>query len=200
MTTLDGSSGGAHAAAPYVDSGGYDNDFPPPDAPSIPEPVFDAFESLREQLDERDQEAERTVSVEIPGVGWRLVCAIDFTYAQYKEWQKAALPKNQRNGRKVNPLDMDQAMLGYFVLLNTCEGIEYQRSDGEWEPLTETGGQSATLQSGMLMTKMNVMDPRLLVKRLFGGDAKLIRAGSEVIVAAGYSDQEDDADASDPTS
>lgn len=199
MTTFDGSTGGgAHAAPGYLGSGGYDNDFPPPAAPPIPEPAYDAFEALREQLAERDDASERTTTVDIPGLGWRLVCAIDFTYGQYKEWQKAALPRNQRNGRKVNVLDMDQAALSYFVLLNTCEGIEYQRSNGEWDPLTEAGGQPATLQSGMLMTKMNVMDPRLLVKKLFGNDARLIRAGNEVIAAAGYI-EDDESAAEDPT-
>lgn len=199
MTVFDGSTGAHAAPSPYVGSGGYDNDFPPPAAPPIPDPPFDAFESLREQLAERDDESERTTNVEIPGVGWRLICAIDFTYARYKEWQKAALPRNQRNGRKVNVLDMDQAALSYFVLLNTCEGVEYRRSDGEWEPLIDNGGQPATLQSNILMTKMNVMDPRVLVNKLFGLDSRLIRAGNEVITAAGYGDPEDDADASDPT-
>jgi hypothetical protein len=200
MTMFDGSTGGAHAAAPapYSGSTGYDNDFPPPAAPPLPQPTFDAFEALREQVAERDEEFERTAAVEIPGLGWRLICAIDFTYVQYKEWQKAALPRNQRNGRKVNVLDMDQAALAYFVLFNTCEGIEYQQSSGAWETLMEDG-RPATLQSGTLMTKMKVMDPRLLVNRLFGGDARLIRAGNEVITAAGYGEQDDAGDEVDPT-
>lgn len=207
MSTFDGST----AASAPDRSQHYDNDFPPPESstPGIhyvaTPPTFDAFESLREQIAERDDEEERTTVVEVPGIGWRLVCAIDFEYTQYKEWQKAALPKSQRNGRKVNPLDMDQAMLAYFVLYNTCEAIEYLRDVGdgpsEWEPLTEDSGEPATLKSGKLLTLMNVMDPRLLVKRMFGkGDARLIAAGQEVIMAAGYGEREDSTDdPSDPT-
>lgn len=197
MTTFDASTPGAGG---YPSLGGY----PPVDAPPIPnerrdpEPAegFDAFEALREQLSERDEDAGRTTPIEVPGIGWRLICAVDFEYEQYKEWQKAALPKNQRNGRKLNPLDMNQATLAYLVLLNTCEGIEFQRKDGEWESLADGDG-SATLKSSMLLTRMNVVDPRVLVRKMFGGDGRLIIAGQKVIAAAGYAGGDDDAQ--DPT-
>lgn len=189
MTTFDGTPAGAHA-------GPFDGEFP---SPPPAESRFDAFELLREQLDERDEEFKRTVYVEVPGIGWRLECAIDFGYPAYKEWQKASLPRSQRNGRKVNALDMDQALLSHFVLFNTCEGIEYQRSDnGEWESLTEDNDQPATLQSGKMLTRMNVVDPRLLTKRLFLSDARLIRAGTKVITEAGFAEPEE-GDIADPT-
>jgi hypothetical protein len=195
MTTFDGSTG-AHVAPDR--SQHYDNDFPPPAAPPLPaETPFDAFEALRESLAQRDEEVDRTTTVEVPGIGWRLVCAIDFEYGVYKNWQKAALPKSQRGGRNPNVLDMDQAVLAYLALFNTCEAIEYRINGGDWQPLIESDGQPATLQSSMLMNRMNVMDPRTLVGRMFGGDAALIRAGARVITAAGYAAFEDDAE--DPT-
>lgn len=182
MTTFDGTT---------------THETPPPAGPDAagggfsPEPVspFDAFEALREQVAERDEEDPDVTRVEIPGIGWRLVCRTDFDYNRYKEWQKASLPKAQRNGRKTNPLDMDQAMLAYLVLLNTCESVEYRRSDGGWEQLIEPDGSAATLQTGTMLSQMGVVDPRLLVKKLFGRDGRLIAAGQQVISDAGYGDE-----------
>lgn len=195
MTTFDGTTGGY---APDR-SQHYDNDFPAPPSTVEQSEPFDAFESLREQLAERDDEAERTTTVEIPGIGWRLICATDFEYPAYMSWQKAALPKSQRNGRRANPLDMNQAVLAHQVLFNTCEAIEYRVNGGDWQRLTEADGQPTVLQSPTLMTRMGVVDPRVLVRKMFGKDAALIAAGTKVITEAGYGEPDSGSDVEDPT-
>lgn len=189
MTTFDGTTDYEPPSGPMLGSR-------PVDEPDESKP-YDAFEALREQLDERDEEDPDVTPVEIPGIGWRLLCRTDFDYGAYKNWQKAALPRNQRNGRKTNPLDMDQALLSHLVLVNTCESVEYRRGDGDWEQLCEPDGSPATLQSGALLNHMKVVDPRVLVKKLFGRDGRLIAAGQKVISDAGYGDDGDDAE--DPT-
>lgn len=193
MTTFDGATS--------------THETPPPAGPdaagggpaSEVEKPFDAFEALREQVAERDEEDPDITYVEVPGIGWRLACRTDFEYGAYKNWQKAALPKAQRNGRKMNPLDMDQAVLAYLVLLNTCESVQYRRGQSdEWETLVDDDGAPSTLQSSTLLGRMNVMDPRLLIKRLFGKDGRLIAAGQQVISDAGYGDESGGA-GEDPT-
>lgn len=189
MNVFDGSTsseppqGGLAYDAPVYD---------PPATPASPE--FDAFEALRESMEDRDEET--SVAVEVPGIDWRLVCRTGFEYREYRDWQKAALPRSQRNGRKVNPLDMDQALLAHLTLLNTCSTIEYRRGDGGWVPLTGPNGDTIALRDPAFLERMGAVDPRVMVRRLFGGDGHLIAAGQKVIVAAGYGG---DDDAEDPT-
>lgn len=195
MTTFDGATS--------------THETPPPAGPDAagggpalePDVAFDAFEVLRDQLDERDENDEDfadVTHVDIPGLGWRLVCSLDFPYERYQQWQKNALPKNQRNGRKTNPLDLNQATLSYLVLLNTCVGVEYRRNSG-WAPLTEPDGSPCTLQSPTLLNRMGVVDPRLLARKLFKGDGRLIAGGQKVITDAGYTGESDAEAAEDPT-
>lgn len=192
MTTFDGST---VAAPERPDSG---NGLPA--GPPGPIEAFDPLESLREQLAERDENEERTTTVPVPGVGWRLVCAIDFEFPEYKDWQKSALPRNQRNGRRVNMLDLDQAVLACTVLTRTCEEIQYQDSAGTWHTMVEPDDSPTTLASGALLTRFNLMDPRLFVRKLFGQrDAALIAASMEVIRAAGWDEPDGGAAEEDPT-
>lgn len=166
-----------------------------------PEPIeaFDPLESLREQLAERDEEEERTTPVLVPGIGWRLQCAIDFDYPTYKEWQKAALPRKQRNGRRVNMLDLDQAALAVTVLVSTCEAIQYRDAAGNWHTMTDPDDSATTLESSALLSRFQVMDPRLFARKLFGRDAPLVAAGMEVIQAAGWDEPDGGAAEGDPT-
>lgn len=181
-TTFDGSTGETGLADPGAQ-----------DTPVAP---FSALDALTEQLEHRDDEAERVTDVEIPGLDWRLVCATDFPYADYKNWQKAALPRNQRNGRKTNPLDLDQAVLGTQILLHTCEGIEFRTSTGAWHPLLD-GAEPMTLKSVAFMRHLRQVDPAVAIRKLFGREAAIVAAGNKVGRASGWM-SDDDAEV-DPT-
>lgn len=172
-------------------------------AHAIPSSGLDMLEMLREQTDHRDQEADDELfPVPIPGLGWRLMCNTEFSYPQYRDWQKAALPPRMRSGRKTpNPMDLDQAQLGLLVLTETCEAVEFQKPDGSWAPL-EHNGEALTVKHSEFLSKWNMVDPKSLVRKLFtvpgrSTDAELIRAGQLVIEKAGYGDGGDDD--SDPT-
>lgn len=177
MTTFDGST---------EDSGRGEVPLPADHLPAS-EP-FDALAMLRESVDEREGAAERTITVDIPGLSWRLVCAIDFTYAQFKKWQMNSLPVKKRRTAKVSPFDLNQAVLAREVLINTCEGMEFLHPETrEWTPLVDGNDQPMTLTSSATMARFNVVDPRELVWRIFGRmDAHLIKASEEVAIAAGY--------------
>lgn len=159
-----------------------------PDAEPTAQPIpeFDALEMLREQTTQRDQTTERTAPVPIPGTGWRLVCATDFEFRKYRRWQESCTPP-----RKVNQmpdfLAIDQAKLSVLILMHTCEGLEYLTSDGQWRLLTDPEGRARALTDSALLSTYNSVDPRDLLRKLFGGrDAALIKAGNVVIEAAGY--------------
>lgn len=173
-------------------------------APGWPEPVapdtqgdpFDALDMLREQVRQREADAERTAPIEIPGIGWRLICATDFEYARYKTWQKAAL----RGPRKRVPdlFDLDQPVLGQLMLVNTCESLEWRRGDGEWQTLTGKDGEPLTLKSPELLEKFNVIDPRSLVRALYHTDAALIQAMTVLVEKSGYAPDDDEDGEPDP--
>jgi hypothetical protein len=189
MTTFDGSS-----AAPRQRPAefGYDNDAPRPTETLTGATPYDALAALREQLDERTD--ENLCYVEIPKLDWRLVCDADFPYAQYAKWQKASFPAAQRNRRKgPNPLDMDQAVLSRLVLLGTCQGMEYRDSTGEWQPLMDSRNTPMTPDSAEIMSRFQEVDPGFFLRRLFGSDSAVMRAGEQVMRAAGWleSDGED---------
>lgn len=168
-------------------------------APSeLDAPPFDALAALREQLEERAEQTENICYVDIPGLGWRLVCSLDFPYSQYARWQKASLPANQRNRtRGPNMLDLDQAMLSRFVLLGTCQGVEYRASTGEWVSVLDSNSNPIKPDSTEMMQRFGEVDPGVFLRKLFGGDAAVMRAGESVMRAAGWMEAED-AD-TDPT-
>ena len=153
---------------------------------------FDALAALREQLEERSEQTENTCYVDIPGLGWRLMCSLDFPYSQYARWQKASLPANQRNrSRGPNLLDLDQAMLSRYVLLGTCQGVEYRDSTGEWIAVLDGQGNAIKPDSPDMMARFGEVDPGVFLRRLFGGDAAVMRAGEVVMRAAGWMEADD---------
>lgn len=165
---------------------------------------LDALDLLREAVQEREAApAPELVEVPIPGLGWRLKCDPDFSYAQYRDWQKAALPTKQRAGKRPpNALDMDRALTASLVLVNTCVGVEMQRRDGEWTTVVNSRGDAVSLRDREFLDRFNMVDPRSLLRKLFtlpgrSADAALIKAGDLVVTAAGYAD--DESEDEDPT-
>lgn len=165
---------------------------------------LDALDLLREAVQEREAApAPELVDVPIPGLGWRLKCDPDFTYAQYRDWQKAGLPPKQKAGKRPpNALDMDRALTASLVLVNTCVGVEMQRRDGEWSTVVNSRGDAVSLRDREFLDRFNMVDPRSLLRKLFtlpgrSADAALIKAGDLVVAAAGYAD--DEGEEADPT-
>lgn len=173
-------------------------------AQDSPEPEgLDLLDMLRDQTQARDDGTDvEPALVPIPGLGWRMVCNPDFSYARYRDWQKASLPPKMRTGRKQpSLLDLDQALLALLVLTETCEAVEYRNGDGPWHRLRHNG-EDLTVKHEELLNKFNMIDPKSLVRKLFktpgrAGDADLIKAGQIVIDKAGYGDQSGDDE--DPT-
>lgn len=196
MTTID-ASGMAGSTSGWIG--------PPPDAPTSygahAEP-FDALALLREQVQERDEHDDDLAPIEVPGIGWRLLCDITFPYSRYAQWQTAALPKNQRNGRRVNQLKLDQTELAFNVLLGTCTELQYRRGDGEWETLVDpTTGNPLLPANDLLLRQFNVADPRSFLRKLFGREPRLVKAMTQVAAKAGWAEdpEEDGDDAEDFT-
>jgi hypothetical protein len=159
-----------------------------------PEPEFDALANLQQQMQARD-EIDTTIKIDIPGLGWRLVCETDLPYQSYARWQKISFPRAQRNGRKVNPLDLDRALLSTFVLLGTCVGMEYrERGDGDWVPMLDSRQQPMSPNSREMMDRFGQVDEKVFLRKLFKTDAALTRAGTKVTEAAGWTDDEADDD------
>lgn len=162
------------------------------------ETAFDALSMLRDQVEERDENDSEPYPVEVPGIGWRLMCDINFPYSKYAAWQAAALPKNQRNGRRINVLKLDQTELAFNVILNTCTELQYRRNGSdEWETLTAPDGSLLLPASDALLRRFNAVDPRSFLRKLYGREARLVEASQRIAVKAGWLEGEDDDE--DPT-
>ncbi len=200
--TFNGTTGGEWAPPPRAEA-------PPSPGVAEPEPAvaLDSLDMLREAVQDREAEpVPEFCLVPLPGLPWRLVCDPDFSYPQYRDWQKAGLPVKQRRGNRApNPLDMDQAVTAGLILLNTCVGIEARLGEGRWVAVKNSKGENVTLRDGEFLAKFNTMDPISLLRKLFtlpgrSPDAPMMEASQEIVVQAGYAKRDDDeADASDPT-
>lgn len=191
MTMFDASTGTQPEQAPER-SQAAPHQAPPEEIPAL----GTILDTLQDQLDSR--EIDNTTTVDVPGMPLRLVCEIDFSYAKYAAWQKAALPRNQRNGRKMNPLDMDRAMLAQLVLSKTCVGMQYRNSAEEWITITKPNGAPLLPGDTEFLARFHQVDERVLLRKLFGGEAGVMRAGESVSRAAGWTDEDLDAAGDDP--
>ena len=194
MTTFDASAmiGPADSVEPTP---------PPPTVNGAPAETFDALSMLREQVAERDDGEDDLCPIEVPGLGWRLMCDITFPYSKFAAWQTAALPKNQRNGRKVNMLKLDQTGLAFSVLLGTCVELQYERvpGSGDWETLVASDGTPLLPTSDALLRTFNVVDPRSFLRSIYGREARLVEASQRVAAKAGWLEDDEDDDDADPT-
>lgn len=171
-----------------------------------PAPQLSSLDMLREAVEQREAApAPDLCLVPLPNLPWRLVCDPEFSYNQYRDWQKAGLPIKQRRGnRPPNPLDMDQAVTAGLILMNTCVAIEMRASDDSWVTVRNSQGAPVTIKDPEFLDKFNVLDPALMLRKLFtepgrNPDAPMLEASQQIIIAAGYAKAEDDGPDSDPT-
>lgn len=179
MTTFDGSSAPAPARV---------HDYQPVAEETAP--VVSALDMLRAEVEQRDSQERELLPVEVPGLPVRLMCRTDFSAAEWESWQKLAIPAAKRKSRNLSPTDMQQHVLYSLVLVNTCEHLEY-RSGQDWQPITGKDQEPLNLASREMLDRFGQMDAASLVRKLFGRDAALLRAGQRVVNASGYGDEED---------
>lgn len=184
--TFDGSSGSLEAEVP-----GTRYDYEPE---REPQPGGDSLDMLLDVVAQREAEAEELYPVEIPGLGVRLMCALDFEYTDWQDWQVKSVPREKR--KKPNPMDINQLQLCTRVLASTCQHLEHKRPDGEWVPIISQDGSPVAFGSDEMLRKFGQMDTSSLLRKLFGGsDGHVLRAGMRVISAAGYGDEADEKEA-----
>src|SRR4051812_31883740 len=157
-------------------------------------PETSSLDALLSMVREREAEEVKLIGVPIPGLGVRLMCSVDVTYADWKDWQIKSVPPAKR--KKPSPMDIDQRVLATFALVNTCQHVEIEKANGEWEPITGAGGMYLAFGGDEMLRKFNQQTPAALVEKLFGGnDGHIIRAGMRVINASGYGDAADEKEA-----
>jgi hypothetical protein len=153
-------------------------------------------------------EAEPEV-IEIPGLPLRLVCSTDIPSKRLTSWQRRALPPKLRSAAQVSPLAMDQAVFSSAVLVHTCTSVQVRRKgakaddEGAWRTITDSDGNVLTLSDRAVWERLKALDSATAVKRLFPRDADLLRAGQQVLTAAGWTEEAMyglDEEGEDPTS
>lgn len=191
--TFDGSSGhlpdGQFDDTPAAVPGG------DPAYQSEPKSSGSSLDMLFDALSQREREAEKLFPVEIPGLDVRIMCSLDIQYADWKDMQIKAIPREKR--KKPNPLDINQRTLCLLVLQHTAQHLEIRRqSNGEWMAITDDHGEVVPFGGDAMLRRFGQMDVASLVDKLFdGNDGHILRAGTRVINASGYGDEADEKEA-----
>lgn len=166
--------------------------------PEEPVPVIevDALTLLKSKVSESEDLEFEPTTVEIPGnVGIRLICSSDIEGNTLTKWQKAALPPNKRNSPKISPLLLDQLIYNTTILIETCTAVQVRNAAGEWNTITDGGGDVLNFKDKALLDVLGVVDPRAAVKKLFRGrEASVSRAAQDVLTGAGWGEDGDDGD------
>lgn len=159
-------------------------------------PATSLLDQVAQQVQTRDVEYAEPWEKRIPDTGLMLVCDRNFEHDQFERWRRLATPKPKgMRGRQMAADNMNQLLMSARALVETNVAVKVlDRASGEWRVLRH-GDEDLTLDSKPLMDKFGAIDPIVLVRRLFGRDAKVIEAGMELLEAAGYGDE----DESDPT-
>lgn len=158
------------------------------------EPAEEAFDSLALLRDAVADKVEiEPITIPVPNVGVRLVCGTDVTSRQLKKWQEGAVPLVKRKSGKYTESDVDPMHLAVATLVGTLLRIEVAdpRNKGEWLPVIDSRTGEALSFSDMPVLKMfGAMDTVSALKRLFGRDSGVVRAGRAVLRASGWSEDE----------
>lgn len=177
----------------------------PADEPDMmgPEDLgLSALDQLRERVATAAAEREEWVH-EIPKVGVRITCDANIDAQDHQRWVATSMPRPPKGrGRPINPdpMKMRRDVLSARAILHQCVGIELRGADGKFRPmLSPTTQAPLVLEDQEFLRAFGVPDPIELMRRLFVRDADLIKAGQDLLRAAGYMDDDDDEDEPDPT-
>lgn len=187
MTVFDGSTSQAVA---YEER-------PEIEAPQPAEDSMDTLSLLRDMVEEQASETLEPKIIEVPGGRFRMHCSIDISANDLKKWQLRGVRADKRKSGKFTPADVDQFLYNATLLAHTLLCLDVKTKHG-WVTVTDKhSGEPLTLLDG-LPTVLGVMDSTSAVRKLFRRDSDLLRACSEIRVAAGWEEGEGD-DAEDPT-
>ena len=160
-------------------------------------PALSSLDLLRARVsDKATQELDDPqIAVETPDGGFRIVCSTDISHENLQRWQRAALPPAQRRSASVSPLDLNQLVFATRVLVGSWKEIQVRGTDGEtWETIRDTQGTVLGPKDKVLLDALGVLSSDLVIKKLFGRDSDVIRTSREVLSAAGWGDEVDNAD------
>ena len=174
------------------------------EATPAPPETTDTLDLLRQAVGE--QVEIEPVVIPVPGnPRLRLVCHTDITTAQITRWQKAAVPAHVRKTGKWSENDINPLHLSVAALTSTLLRIEVAdvRNPGEWLPVEDSReGRPLTFEDQAVLTMFGAIDTITALRKVFGREAVIVKAGQKVLKAAGWSQDGlgDDVDEeSDPT-
>lgn len=128
----------------------------------------------------------------------KLVIDTNIDGENFQLWQRRAMPKG-----KTGVLDMDQLKLCCVVLANQVKGVMVVHpTKGDTEVLGTDGSPMTFRHSEfreMLLGGKPMTSATQMVRDLFASDGNIITIAREVLEAAGFGDEIDEFDDSDPT-
>ena len=126
-----------------------------------------------------------------------IVCEAAIAERQIRNWQRRALPQGKRKAQanQISMFDMDQRRVALACLHETAIELwvlrgRDRRGNDQWAqvPIKDSSNGSIFDDAGVRQA-FGVIDRDSVLNRIFGGsDGPLIRAGNEIMGAAGWVD------------
>lgn len=159
-------------------------------APVYDQAVADIPDTL-ELLRQRASEVVEVVStiVETPTGHIRLTCRGDIEAREVQRWNRKALPPVARRSGNPSAFDTDQRVLYTAVLTETTERVEVLGRDDEWRVVEDSAEHVAlTFKDTALLNAFGSLDAAGAIRKMFGLDSAIIKAGIKVLTGAGWAE------------
>lgn len=173
----------------------------PPSGMTQPEEFagLDTLSLLKQAAAERQRQVTETVTITVPGGRIRLVCTPDIPEKELRRWQRASLPADKRKNGTGTPLDSNQMVMAGLALTYVTESMQVLDSHDNvtWHTV-EHNGEALGLGDPALLNAFGAMDVQYLLKSIFGRESDVIRAGQEIMAAAGWAGEMGGDDEDDP--
>jgi hypothetical protein len=131
------------------------------------------------------------------GRQFKIVCRASIAERQLRGWQRKSLPQGKRkaSANNISMFDMDQRRLAMSCLHDTATELWVRKGvDGKgvehWAKVETDGDTGSIFDDQRVKTAFGAIDRDTVLNRIFAGsDGPLIRAGTEVMSAAGWADE-----------
>jgi hypothetical protein len=138
------------------------------------------YDQLRKELS-RPTDVPKHVILKVPArPNISVKYKTDVALEQLDRWRVAA-----RKNKKRDTLDVRE--FNSLILVSQCVGILF---DGE--EVEDENGDAITFRTQEFIESLGALEAKGAIKALYDRDADILRAGAEILKAAGYDDEEDD--------
>lgn len=166
----------------YDEGDSFDPTVEPVQAPTTKSGLVSVYDQLRSELS-KPATTSKSLTLKIPArPGIEVKFDTNLPLEKLDRWRTAAARKNRKG-------EIDVLYFNRIILVSQCVGIIFNG-----EEVRNEQGEALTFRSQDFIESLNALDHYGAVQALYDRDADILRAGSEVLEAAGYGDEDEDAE------